>query len=416
MDGVATVKITRSRRAWSRLPPRTIRARLALFYFGAFTLSGALLLIATVGYWQSTTGTTATAVPARSSAGPAVGAGFGRLSQMAQHSSDSRQLLVAATAALGLMLAMSIIFGWAAAGRILRPLRVITTATRHISATNLHERLNLTGPDDELKELGDTFDELLERLDWSFQLERQFVANASHELRTPLATMRASLDVAMAKPGPPTPQMGTLAVRLRRELDHVDELIDSFLTLAQAQRGEPADEGALSLDNAASAAIERRSAAIASLRLHVMHDSGPPAWVCGSQILLIRLVENLVDNAVRHNEPGGWVHVRTSVEGATARLAVENGGAVFNPAEVASLGRPFQRLGPPRTGSEKGTGLGLSIVRSIAEAHGGALHLWGRSGGGLCVIVDLPLFVGQTGRMGQPGQMGHLGRIGPRRR
>ena len=135
--------------------------------------------------------------------------------QINQHTSDSHQLLVGAGVALGLMVALSIVFGWVAAGRILRPLRTITGATKHISATNLHERLNLVGPDDELKELGDTFDELLGRLDRSFQLERQFVANASHELRTPLATMRASLDVAMAKPGPPSPQMGTLAERLR---------------------------------------------------------------------------------------------------------------------------------------------------------------------------------------------------------
>ena len=191
---------------------------------------------------------------------PGSGSPAGPLSQVAQHSSDAHQLVVAAAAALGLMVALSVLFGWLAAGRILRPLRTITTATRHISATNLHERLHLTGPDDELKELGETFDELLERLERSFQLERQFVANASHELRTPMATMRASLDVAMAKPGPQLPQMGTLATRLRRELDHVDALIESFLTLAQAQRGEMADESLVSLDAAASVAIERHSA------------------------------------------------------------------------------------------------------------------------------------------------------------
>jgi signal transduction histidine kinase len=258
--------------------------------------------------------------------------------------------------------------------------------------------------------------QFVKRVPELFQLERQFVANASHELRTPLATMRASLDVAMAKPGPPSPQMGTLAVRLRRELDHVDQLIDSFLTLAQAQRGEPADEGLFSPDNAASAAIERRSPAIASQQLRVTHYSGPPAWVRGNQVLLSRLVENLVDNALRHNEPGGWVHVQTSVEGAAARLVVENGGAVFNRAEVASLGRPFQRLGTPRTGSAKGTGLGLSIVRSIVEAHGGALYLRGREGGGLCVIVDLPLLVSPTAQIGHIPQTGQTAQTGHTRR
>jgi signal transduction histidine kinase len=172
------------------LPPQTIRARLAFFYFGAFTLSGFLLLAATVGYWQTSTATRVSAVPRSRPGSPALGPGLARVPQVAQHSSDSHQLLVAAGTALGVMVAFSIVFGWLAAGRILRPLRTITTATRHISATNLHERLNLAGPDDELKELGRTFDELLGRLERSFELERQFVANASHELRTPLATMR----------------------------------------------------------------------------------------------------------------------------------------------------------------------------------------------------------------------------------
>ena len=315
---------------------------------------------------------------------------------MAQHSSDAHQLVVAAAAALGLMVALSVLFGWLAAGRILRPLRTITTATRHISATNLHERLHLTGPDDELKELGETFDELLERLERSFQLERQFVANASHELRTPMATMRASLDVAMAKPGPQLPQMSTLATRLRRELDHVDALIESFLTLAQAQRGEMADESLVSLDAAASVAIERHSAEIAARQLRVLQRQCPDAWARGTQTLLSRLVENLVDNAVKYNEPGGWVVVQTGAEGEMSRLIVENGGAAIDHAGVAALGRPFQRLGVPRTGSDKGTGLGLSIVKSIAEAHGGTLELHARSTGGLCAVVELPLPVRQA--------------------
>ena len=145
------------------------------------------------------------------------------------------------------MAVLSLAIGWLLAGRFLRPLRTITTTAREISATNLHERLNLAGPDDELKELADTFDELLDRLDRSFAFERQFVANASHELRTPLAGMRTSLDVAMAKPGPVPPHIATLADRLRRELDHVDRLLESFLTLAHTQQGPPADQSTVSL-------------------------------------------------------------------------------------------------------------------------------------------------------------------------
>jgi signal transduction histidine kinase len=381
---------TRLPRPRSRMPVRTIRARLALFYFGAFTLSGALLLAATVGFWRSTTGTEAMAVPSRTGA---ASAGLGLISgaPINQHNSDSHQLLVAAGLALSMMVALSIVFGWVAAGRILRPLRTITTTTRRISATNLHERLTLTGPDDELKELGDTFDELLGRLERSFQLERQFVANASHELRTPLATMRASLDVAMAKPGPPSPQMSTLESRLRRELDHVDQLLESFLTLAQAQRGELADQTRVSLDRAASAAIEQRAVTIAASHLRVEQERCPEAWARGSHTLLGRLVENLIDNAVKHNVPGGWVKVRTAVYGELSLLVVENSGAVFDQYQVASLARPFQRLGAQRTGSDKGTGLGLSIVKSIAEAHGGTLELYARGGGGLCAVVELPL-------------------------
>jgi signal transduction histidine kinase len=392
MQRHVTVRRTGGKGTRLRLPPWTIRARLAMFYFAAFTFFGAVLLVATVGYWRSATATQASAVPAGGSGQSFAGSGpFG-----VQHSSDSHQLLVAAAVALALMVALSIVFGWAAAGRVLRPLRTMTTTAKHISATNLHERLNLTGPDDELKELGQTFDELLERLEQSFQLERQFVANAAHELRTPMATMRASLDVAMAKPGSPTPQMSNLAVRLRRELDQVDVLLESFLTLAQAQRGGIVDESVVSLDGAASGAIGRRSADIAALRLRVGQEGCPYALARGSETLLSRLVDNLIDNAVKHNEPGGWVRVRTTVLDETSRLVVENGGAVLDQAAVAALARPFQRLGTPRTGSDKGTGLGLSIIKSIAEAHGGTLRLSARDGGGLCAVVELPLPLCET--------------------
>ena len=142
-----------------------------------------------------------------------------------QHSFDLRQLLIVSGIALVIMAVPAIVAGWLVAGRLLRPLRAMTTAARNISAANLHERLNLSGPDDELKQLADTFDDLLGRLDQSFQSQRQFVANASHELRTPHATMRVWLDVALAKPGPVPPHMVDLGDRLRHELDHVDQLL-----------------------------------------------------------------------------------------------------------------------------------------------------------------------------------------------
>jgi signal transduction histidine kinase len=371
-------------------PRRTIRARLALFYFGAFLVSGIILLIATVALWQGGSRVSTSAVRAP-------GPGSARLAgpgaappQVAQHSADLHHLLIAAGAALALLAILSIAFGWLAAGRFLQPLRIITSATRDISATNLNERLGLSGPEDEIKELGDTFDALLERLERSFEAERRFVANASHELRTPLATMRASLDVAMAKPGPVPPQTAVLADRLRRELDHVDRLLASLLTLAQAQRAPAADEGRVSLDALASAAVEQRSATISSMGLRVDQQRCPDAWVLGSEILLSRMVENMVENAVKHNEPEGWVQLQTALDGSVVRLVVENGGPVLRHEDVNELARPFKRLGAERTGSDRGNGLGLSIVQAITEAHDGVLDLRARSEGGLRVVVTLP--------------------------
>ncbi|MGD0811359.1 MAG: HAMP domain-containing sensor histidine kinase [Acidimicrobiales bacterium] len=368
-------------------PRRTIRVRLALFYFAAFVVSGITLLAATVGLWAG--GSTASVARAP---GPAAGhlALPGSVPpQIAQHSSDLHHLLIAAGTALVLLAVLSIAFGWLAAGRFLQPLHLITTATREISSTNLHERLRLNGPEDEIKELGDTFDALLERLERSFEAERRFVANASHELRTPLATMRASLDVAIAKPGPVPPQTAVLADRLRRELDHVDRLLASLLTLAQAQRAPSADQGTVSLDALASAAVEQRLGAISQMALRVDQQRCPDAWALGSETLLSRMVDNMVENAVKHNEQGGWLQLQTAVDGQVVRLVVENGGAVLRPEDVKELARPFKRLGAERTGSERGNGLGLSIVQAIAEAHDGVLDLHARSDGGLRVVVTL---------------------------
>jgi signal transduction histidine kinase len=277
------------------------------------------------------------------------------------------------------------------AGRFLRPLRTITAATREISATNLHERLNLAGPEDELKELADTFDELLERLDRSFAFERRFVANASHELRTPLAAMRTSLDVATAKPGPVPPHIRTLADRLRRELDHVDRLLESFLTLAQTQQGPLADESTVSLAELARVALEGRADSISALELDVEQQQRSDAWVAGSATLLSRMAENVIDNAVGHNQPGGWMRVSTAVEDQRAQLVIENGGPVLDPDQVKQLTQPFRRIGAERTGSDKGAGLGLAIVSSIVEVHGGTVDLEPLTDGGLRATITLPL-------------------------
>jgi signal transduction histidine kinase len=395
---------------WHR-PRRSLRVRLALACWGVFVVSGVPLLAVTVGLWQGTTSSGGSsgsrAAPGQVAApgsvtGPAGSAAPGSPGNPSgqqhsvsvssvQHSFDLHQLIVVSGIALVIMAVPAIAVGWLVAGRLVRPLRTMTTAARNISATNLHERLNLSGPDDELKQLADTFDDLLGRLDQSFQSQRQFVANASHELRTPHATMRVWLDVALAKPGPAPPHMADLGDRLRHELDHVDRLLDGLLVLARAQQRSAADSSTLPLDTVVSAATAQRATPISGQGLDVRHQQCPGAWVTGSETLLARMVGNVVDNAIAHNAPGGWVRIRTGVAGAAARLVVENGGPVLDERDVQALTQPFRRLGTERTGSDTGSGLGLSIVAAIAEMHGGGLELHALAGGGFQVVIELPL-------------------------
>ena len=308
---------------------------------------------------------------------------------MVQHSFDLHQLLIVSVIALVIMAVPAIVVGWLVAGRLLRPLRAMTATARNISATSLHERLNLSGPDDELKQLADTFDNLLGRLEESFRSQRQFVANASHQLRTPHATMRVWLDVALAKPAPP--HMVDLGDRLRHELDQLDRLLDGLLVLARAQQRSATDESTLPLDTVVSAATEERATLISGKGLDVRRQQCPGVRVTGSETLLVQMVGNVVDNAITHNTPGGWVRIRTDVAGAAARLAVENGGPVLDERDVQALTQPFRRLGTERTGSDRGSGLGLSIVAAIAEMHGGGLELHALAGGGFQVVIELPL-------------------------
>ncbi|MFJ8966118.1 sensor histidine kinase [Lentzea sp. NPDC102401] len=301
------------------------------------------------------------------------------------HTQQARQLLAGSLLALVVMAVVSLLVGRVLARRVLRPLRTITSATRRISADSLDRRLAVTGPADEVKGLADTIDELLERLEVSFAAQRRFVANASHELRTPLTTMRASLDVAVAKPDPATSTVA-LADRLRVQLDRVDHLLDGFLVLARAQHGALADSAAVDLGELAEGALLELSSEVGAKRLTVTVDVAPGTATRGSPALLARLVGNVVDNAVRHNEAGGWVRI-SGFAGEEAVLVVESGGPVFDQREVDRLARPFERLGGERIGS---SGLGLSIVAAVAAAHGGRLALFARPEGGLRVSVTLP--------------------------
>jgi signal transduction histidine kinase len=358
--------------------PRTVRTRLTALYSVLFVVSAVVLLAITNGV--GSTSSSATAVGTR-----------GQALSTEVHTSVSHRYVVGSLIALAVMAAVSVVVGWLAAGRILRPLRAMTAATRRISADNLHDRLAMTGPSDELKDLSDTIDELLGRLDGAFTAQRRFVANASHELRTPLTTIRAMVDVAAAKPGAVPDQSVALAGRVRSELDKVDELLDALLALARARHGALPDQATLSLEPVVSAALAARAGEIAARNLTVQQVHGPDgAWVQASQPLLCRMVDNVLDNAIGHNCDGGWIRVATGTDGATARLVVESGGAVLDPEQVAGLGQPFHRLAADRTGSDDGAGLGLSIVAAIAEAHAGTLDLRARVGGGLEVAIALP--------------------------
>jgi signal transduction histidine kinase len=323
------------------LPARSVRLRLTALYGGLFLACGAGLLAIT--YLLVSRATAIHAVATRSAgSAPARGA------VVHTHLVDLHQLLVQSGIALAIMTIVSAALGWLVAGRVLRPLRS------------------------------------------AFEAQQRFVANASHELRTPLATMRASLDVAMAKPVPAPEHIVVLENRLRRELDRLELLLEGLLALARGEHANVSGALAVALDPIAAAAVARRRPEISSLGLAVDLERCADARVRGSEALLARMVENVIDNAVLHNQPGGWVRVIPGIEGQVASLVVENGGELLAQGDVDQLAQPFRRLGAPRTGSQRGTGLGLSIVASIAQAHGGELELRARDDGGLRVAIVLP--------------------------
>jgi signal transduction histidine kinase len=395
---------------WTRLPPRTVRLRLTLLYGTLFLCCGGSLLATTYlladhvtsGIFTDTftkpdgsvvscaanTRPRSARVPAP---GPDVGTRFWRVDEcqalaIQAHALWMHQLLVHSGIVLLVMALLSVALGWLVAGRVLRPLRRMTAATRRITARNLHDRLALPGPDDELKVLADTIDELLGRLEGAFEAQQRFIANVSHELRTPLTMMRTAVDVAAGKPAPP-PQVTLLASRVRNGLDRADRLVDSFLVLARAQRGSEPPGVIVRLDQSAAVALAECGQAIADMRLVVGQELAD-APVQGTAVLLARMTGNLIDNAIRHNQPGGWVRVTTRADGPLVRLVVENGGPVLDERDVRDLAQPFRRLSADRTGD--GTGLGLSIVAAIAAAHNGTLELHARAGGGLRAAVTLP--------------------------
>jgi signal transduction histidine kinase len=302
-----------------------------------------------------------------------------------QHAADLRQLLTQSGVALGIMAAVSVVLGWLVAGRVSQPIRQMAAKARGISERNLHERLAMTGANDELKELGDTFDGLLGRLETAFDAQKRFVANASHELRTPLTLQRAMLEVALSDPQADVDSLRAVCKRVLAAGGELERLIEALLILASSQRGldrrEPMDIAVLVVE----ALQGVRFARIEGRRLETVLD---PARASGAPRLFQRLVTNLLDNAVRHNIPGGWIHVSTGMEGGQSVLRVSNSGPIVPHHQVDALFQPFQRL-RSRTDHHGGHGLGLSIVAAIASAHGADLHARALPGGGLDIEIRL---------------------------
>ena len=302
-----------------------------------------------------------------------------------EKASDLRELLVVSCIVMGAAVALSVGLGWFAAGRVLRPIRTISTSVRRISEDNLHARLGAAGPDDELKELSDTFDQLLQRLETAFQAQRQFAANASHELRTPLTLERTLLEVALADPDCTLESLRAACQRVLAAEVQQERLIASLLTLARSQSGLTS-RSPIDLCEVARSVVWSRTSQLAGAGLTIGCDLNP-APILGDDRLVEHLTANLLDNAIRYNVPAGFITLATGTADGRSFLTVVNSGPDIAAEQVARLQRPFERLGPDRTDSDGGTGLGLSIVASIARAHGAGLSLEPHPGGGLAVTV-----------------------------
>ena len=415
-----------------RLPRHSVRMRLTLLYVGLFLASAACLLTITYflvdqqlpqvtsnGSMISGTGgggdpgtivsegCAGGLVTLPMVTGPQVGTCQPLLNAVAVKVGRNtlNELLIESGIALGIMALASVGLGWLMAGRVLSPLRTITAAARRISARSLHQRIAMTGPDDELKELGDTFDQLLARLDASFRAQRQFIANASHELRTPLARQRTLLEVALRDREATNASLRAACERALVAGEQQERLIAGLLTLARGERGldqlEPVDLAAI----AATAVAGRRDdadAAQVSLTARI-----EPAALAGDPGLAERLVANLVDNAIRYNVAGGQVEVGTGIRAGRPYLTVTNTGPVIPPDQLGRLFRPFQRMDPARRapgGLGLGLGLGLAIVSAIAAAHDADLRAVTRAGGGLAIEVLFPSTMDHAvcGVRGQP--------------
>lgn len=295
--------------------------------------------------------------------------------------------------ALFLVGLLAVALGYAVAGRALSPLQKITRIARRLSERSLHERIALSGPDDEIRELADTFDGMLERLDRAFDGQRRFVANASHELRTPLAINRTLLEVALSAPDV-SPDLKSVGQTLLETNARHERLIDGLLFLAKSDR-ELEVRTRVDLGEVAGTVLSQLSAELSESELSLSQDLRP-AQVDGDPVLLERLVGNLLENAIKYNVEEGVITVRSGMYEGMPAVQVENSGKVIPAYEIEGLFEPFRRGSGDRVGSGRSSGLGLSIVRSVVRAHEGVVTAWPRAGGGLVVTVCLPLPPGEA--------------------
>jgi signal transduction histidine kinase len=382
----------------SRCPRLTVRARLTLLNTGLFAVYGAIVVA--VSYTlvaqlepqgQSQQAPASFLARCRSeqlSSRPderilAKCDAYLRL-QGAQHQRDLTlaHLLQYSLITLVGVIALAAILGWFSAGRALRPLHRITAAARAASEHNLSARVALRGPRDELRELAETFDEMLGRLQAAFEAQRQFIANASHELRTPLAVMRTTVDVVLGNPNSTPSELRGMAADIRAAVDHAEHLIGALLILARNERGLTVHE---EVDLATVAEDVLDCAGLGDRRVHAALE---PAVISGDPVLAERLIANLVDNAVRYNAAAGDIWISTRTAAGSSQLTVANTGPVISPADADLIFQPFQRLSD-RT-SHDGCGLGLAIVASIAAIHDGTASARPRNHGGLTVTVTIP--------------------------
>ena len=376
----------------------SVRTRLTLVYGSLFLVTSAVLVAVT--YWMTVrsmdagfgtgNGPAITADDLRALAGGDRVDALMDLRDRAEQALAERRaavlerLLRAAVATMAVLGVVAVAIGYVVAGRVLRPIHTVTATARRLSESTLYERIGLDGPQDEIKDLADTFDGMLDRLHRAFDAQRRFVANASHELRTPLTINRTVLEVALASRKNP-PETKALADVLLGNTARHERLIDGLLLLARSER-EPTAPDELDLAEVVRGALDQ---------VDLAHDLEvdarlAPGMVAGDPVLLERCVGNLLENAAKYNVPGGRVQVRTGTADGAAFVRVVNTGKIVPEYEVANIFEPFRRLRADRVGSADGAGLGLSIVRAVVGSHGGRVETVPRAEGGLSITVRLP--------------------------